>query len=259
MITSFSPLRVIVVDDEPLAREGLGLLLQQDPEVQLIASCAHGAEALEKITLLQPDLVFLDIQMPGMTGLEVAAQLPPQCLPTLMFVTAYDQYALQAFEANAIDYLLKPFDDERFFRTLAKAKRFARQATPQQLQQQLQVLLQHLPPQPQKYLQRILIRQNQGSLVIKIADIDWLQAQDYYVALYVGQKKYLHREPLQQVETQLDPQQFFRIHRSTIVNIDRIQSIQPYFNQEAVVLLQDGTQLKVSRSRREALQQLLHS
>ncbi|WP_207430861.1 LytR/AlgR family response regulator transcription factor [Sabulibacter ruber] len=254
-------IRTIVVDDEPLAREGLALLLESDPEIEVVATCGHGAEALEKISLLRPDLLFLDIQMPGMTGLEVASRLSAGQMPVIVFVTAYDQYALQAFEANAVDYLLKPFDDERFFRTLSKAKRFVqRNPSAEQLQLQLTQMLQQLaPPTPPRYLQRILVKEAQGQVVLKVSDIDWLQAEDYYVAIHLGRKKYLHREPLQQLETQLDPRQFVRIHRSTIVNIDRIQSLQTYFNQEAVAVLQDGTQLKVSRSRREPLQQQLES
>lgn len=256
-------IRAMVVDDERIACEGVKLLLSKDPDIKVVDTCTIGVDAIGRIRMYRPDLLFLDIQMPRVTGFDVLEALPPDERPITIFVTAYDQYALKAFEVNAIDYLLKPFDDARFYQTLEKAKLYYRQARSLELSEKLQSLIDHIhlsPPsvqQPPRYLTRLAIK-NAGEIIfLKVKDIDWIEADDYYVSIQAGGKRYLQRETLNNLEKQLDPEQFIRVHRCTIVNIDRIKSVQPHFNNEYVVVTQQGKRFRISRSRKEALKNLL--
>jgi two-component system LytT family response regulator len=199
-----------------------------------------------------PDLVFLDIQMPELDGFEVLESIEAERLPAIVFVTAFDQYALKAFEFHALDYLLKPFDDARFEKALRQAKLQVGQRELKDLSQRLV----ETTRQPQ-YLSRLLIKSAGRVFFLKTDEIDYVQAEDYYVKLHVGRKGHLLRETMNEMESKLDPAKFLRIHRSTIVNIERIRELQQHFNGEYIVVLHDGTEHKLSRSRREQLQTLL--
>jgi two-component system LytT family response regulator len=256
----------MIVDDELLARSAIRMLLKDDPEIQIVAEAGSGPEAVELITHHSPDLVFLDIQMPGMNGFDVLESLGTNNIPVVIFVTAFDQYAVKAFEVHALDYLLKPFDDARFEQALRQAKSHLEQGELNRLTQKLFELLEYrderVSEQPQarpKYLTRLMIKSASRIFFLKVDEIDWIGAEDYYVKLHVGRKSHLLRETMNDLETKLDPDKFVRIHRSSIVNMDRVKEMHPHFNSDYLVILQDGTELKLSRSRREQLQALLNS
>lgn len=261
-----APVRAMIVDDEPLARANIRLLLKDDAEVEVVAEAGSGPEAVELIAAHSPDLLFLDIQMPGMNGFDVLAKIDASKIPAIIFVTAFDQYALQAFEVHALDYLLKPFDDARFEKALRQAKAQVEQREINKLSQKLFALLEERQDAPEpraaeraagKYLTRLMIKSASRIFFLKVEEIDWIGAEDYYVKLHVGRKSHLLRETMNDLESKLDPEKFLRIHRSSIVNLDRIKEMHAHFNGDYVVILNDGTELKLSRSRREQLQSLL--
>lgn len=261
-------IRAMIVDDEPLARASIRLLLEPDPEVEVIAEAGSGSEAVGLIERHAPDLLFLDIQMPGMTGFDVLEKIDPTRIPAIIFVTAFDQYALRAFEVHALDYLLKPFDDARFEKALKQAKAQIEQREINKLSQKLFALLedrggheQQSEPRAErsKYLTRLMIKSASRIFFLKVDEIDWIGAEDYYVKLHVGRKSHLLRETMNELETKLDPEKFLRIHRSSIVNLDRVKELHAHFNGDYAVILLDGTELKLSRSRREQLQALLRT
>lgn len=258
-MTNDKPIRVMIVDDEPPARRNLRALLKCDPEVELIKECGNGKDAVESIHALVPDLVFLDVQMPELDGFAVLEQLAGQPLPVIIFVTAYDQYALKAFEVSALDYLLKPFSDERFRKALEQAKRQIAQQDASELGRKLLRLMSEVKTETPRYLTRLMIRTTGRVLFVRAEEIDWIEAYDNYVRLHTGGKAHLLRQTMNELEASLNPAQFARIHRSTIVNLDRVQELQPQFNGEALVVLRDGTELKLSRNRREALEQQLNT
>ena len=253
-------IRVLVVDDEPLARSGMVDLLRRDRELSVVGECGDGAEAVAAIGSLSPDLVLLDVQMPEADGFEVLRAVGADKMPAVVFVTAYDRFAVKAFEVNAVDYLLKPFDDERFKAAIERAKRNLRQETVKQLSHRLAGLLEpvsaedHVPP---RYLTRIIIKDAGRAFFLAVDELDWIEAADYYVKLHSRGKTHLLRQPLQSLETRLDPARFFRIHRSTVVNLDRVRELQTLFRGEHAVILQDGTKLKLSRNRKESLEAVL--
>jgi len=250
--------KALVVDDEVLARNRICDILKSDPEIQLVGQCSNGRQAVDAILEQAPHLLSLDVQMPEMDGFEVLAALPPNRLPTVVFVTAFDQYALRAFEVYALDYLLKPFDAERFNRTLQHAKAQIRQARGSALNQGLLDLLSELKEKPKAKLpDRLVIKTGGRVSFLKIAEVDWIESEGNYVRFHAGKETHLLRETLSQMEERLDSNQFLRIHRSTIVNLDRIKELQPWFHGEYRVLLQDGTQLLLSRKYREKLRHLL--
>jgi two-component system LytT family response regulator len=263
------PLRVLVVDDEPLARSGIADLVARDEELDVVGQCGDGQSAVEAIRTLEPDLVLLDIQMPEMDGFQVIQQVGPERMPAVIFITAYDQFAVRAFEVHALDYLLKPFDDERFAAAIARSKRALRDNEMGQLSLRLLGLLETtkrgtLPPAAgvssapgQPYLSRLVVKNAGRVIFVRIDEIDWIEAADYYVRLHVARKSHLLRETMSALEEQLDPARFFRVHRSAIVNLDRLVEIQPYFHGEHVLVLQDGSKLKLSRSRKEKLEAVL--
>ena len=231
-------IRALVVDDEPLARSNLAGLLRRHPEIESVRECATGMDAVEEIRRAKPDLVFLDVEMPECDGFDVLELLGADLPPAVVFVTAYDQYALRAFEAGALDYLLKPFDNARFDRALARAKeRIA--------------ALRIAPRKPD----RLAIKSAGQIVFVKIADIDWIEAADYYAALHVGAKSHLLRRSMADMEQELDPNVFCRIHRSTIVNLDRVQSLESTEDDEPIVVLEAGARLRMSRRYRKALQE----
>ena len=242
-------LRVLVVDDEAPARRRIRRLLAADEGVTVVGECADGASAIAMIDALRPDLVFLDVQMPERDGFEVVKAIPRTKLPAILFVTAYDQYALRAFDVHAVDYLLKPFTGERFRTALARAReRICRRAA----DAGLATLAATLRSRPD-YLTRLPIRAAGRTVFVEMGAVDWLEAADNYVRLHVKQREYLARETLGSLEARLDPERFVRIHRSVIVQIDRIAETRPTSHGDAEAVLQDGTRLTVSRTWRDAL------
>lgn len=264
-------IRTVIVDDEPLARDSVRLLLRRDPDIEIIAECGNGAEASSFLLAHRTDLLFLDIQMPEMSGFDVLRRLPPSSMPAVVFVTAFDEFAIEAFEVRALDYLLKPFDDERFMLALARAKSQIRQERIGEFSRRLLDLLEHHAGQDPTareeirsselrqeeqdgYLTRLMIKSGGRVLFLRVEDIVWIEAADNYVQLHIGQKKaHLLRETLNALEAKLSPSMFFRIHRSTIVNLNHVVELQPYANGDYVVLLDNGMKLKLSRGRYEKL------
>jgi two-component system LytT family response regulator len=249
-------IRVLIVDDEPLARGVLREMLQSDPEVEIVAECANGKEAVEAIKELAPDLLFLDIQMPEMGGFEVLAALSEGQTPHLVFVTAYDQYAVRAFEVHALDYILKPFDRERFEASWQRAKSQLQRERNGGVEQKILSLLEDLKAGT-KFLERLVIKSSGRIYFLETNEIDWIQAEGNYVSVHTGKKSHLLRETISSLENQLDPKKFLRIHRSAIVRIDRIKELQPWFHGEYHIVLHDGTQLTLSRNYRDRLQEAL--
>jgi len=255
------PIRTLIVDDEPMARASIRVLLGADPEIELVGECSSGADAVTAIAARAPELVFLDVQMPRMTGFEVLAAVGQARRFVVVFVTAYDSYALDAFDVHALDYVLKPFDDRRFHRAVERAKDQIRHARLDHLASELVHAMAGPAPADQPgaadHGERIAIRDGGRTVFVPLSEIDWIEAADYYVQLHVGAKSYLHREPMRDLEARLDPRRFVRIHRSTIVAIDRVAELRPSAHGDHCVRLRDGTDLKLSRARRSQLRALL--
>jgi two-component system LytT family response regulator len=250
-------IRALIVDDEPIAREGLRTLLAAERDIEVIGECGNGRQAVKAIREQSPDLVFLDVQMPQMDGFDVIDEIGASRMPAVVFVTAYDQYALKAFEINAMDYLAKPFDEERLQKTLERARRFFQQAGLQELQQRLGALLQGLEREAPKQPERFVLKSAGRISFVTADEIDWIEAAGNYVRLHVGRESHLLRETMNAIADRLDPAQFLRIRRSVIVRIDRIKQLQPLFKGEYLVTLKDGTDLTSSRRYRESLSPLL--
>ena len=248
-------LRVLIVDDEPPARERIRGLLADSRDITVIGECESGIDAVAAIRELAPDLVFLDVQMPGLDGFGVLDALQGERLPALVFVTAYDAYAVRAFEVHALDYLLKPFDRDRFSATLERARNALAGNLPESAESIAVPLTDGEPDRPP--LRRLLGRREGRLIVLRVPEIDWIESAANYVSLHVGKENYLVRETLQSLEGRLDPDQFIRIHRSTIVNLDRVQEIEPYFHGDYIVRLRDGQRLTLSRTYRERVQRHL--
>ncbi|HSB11940.1 MAG TPA: LytTR family DNA-binding domain-containing protein [Blastocatellia bacterium] len=248
--------RTLIVDDESLARERIRDMLTRDPEIEVVGECANGEEAIKAINLLSPKLVFLDVEMPGIDGFGVLEALPPDQIPTTIFVTAYDQYAVRAFEVFALDYLLKPFDQERFDKALARAKCHLSCLRSDAISQRILNALEEIKTRP-IHLERLVIKMNGHVFFVKADEIDWLEAEGNYVRLHTGKESYLLRDTISALETQLDPKRFIRVHRSAIVNVDRITELQPWFHGEYRIILREGVQLTLSRTYREKLHELL--
>jgi two-component system, LytTR family, response regulator len=234
-----SPIQALVVDDESLARRNLTVLLDRDPDIGSVSECASGLEAIEEIRKSKPDLVFLDVQMPECGGFDVLEMLGSNLPPTIIFVTAYDEYALRAFEAGALDYLLKPFDDARFGRALNRAK---------------EKLAHYLPPQ-QRAAERLVVRSQGQVLFLSVADIDWIEAAGYYACLHVGSETHVLRRSLSELESDLGDERFIRIHRSVIVNLERIHGLKLQAEGEYQVVLNSKVRLRLSRRYRKRLQE----
>jgi two-component system LytT family response regulator len=248
-----SKTRVLIADDEPLARERLRMLLADEDWIDIVAECADGASAIGAIEKLHPDLVFLDVQMPGATGFDVIQTVGVTRMPFVIFVTAYDRYALKAFDVHALDYLLKPFDRDRFQQAVIRARQQLERQTSGELERRLLALVRELKPAPQ-HLDRFVVKSSGRVFFVRTEEIDWIEAAGNYVKLHVGTDAHLFRETMNSIEAKLDPHHFFRIHRSHIVNMERIKELQPWFNGEYVVVLQSGLRLTLSRGYREKLQ-----
>lgn len=244
-------IKTIIVDDVELARDKIKILLE-DPDIEIIAECENGREAVETIQKLKPELVFLDVQMPKIGGFDVIEKIGVEKMPTVIFVTAYDEFALRAFEVNAIDYLLKPFDAERLAKAIARAKREIKRETNDNIDGRLRKLLQEIKAEPE-YLKRIPVKNTRGTTFVMTDEIDWIASAGHYVELHVGQETHLIREKLSNLETRLDPKIFMRIHRSTIVNLNQIKSVYPLFSGDQMIVLKDGQELNLSRTYHDKL------
>lgn len=252
-------IRVLIVDDEPLARERVRALLEGLPDIECVGECADGLSAVTTIRKNPPDIVLLDVQMPELDGFGVISQLAGGTMPAVIFVTAYDRFALKAFEVHAVDYLLKPFDKERFVTAIHRAVEQVKRQQAGELSQRLTALLADVrPEQPKpKGIDRIAVKSSGRVVFVKVDEVDWVEAADNYVNLHVGAENHLHRETMSSLESQLPPEKFMRISRSTIVNMDRIRELQPLFHGEYSVILRNGTKLTLSRSYRDKLDQLM--
>ena len=239
-------LRALIVDDEPLARRCVGRFLKNDPEVMVVAECGDGETAVNSIRAGKPDLVFLDIEMPEMDGFEVVRQVSPERMPATIFVTAYDRYALRAFDINATDYLLKPVERGRFERALVRAKERIAARLPHEVNQRVMAALEQVKRQDE-YLERLPVAENGRILLVKTIEIDWVEAEGNYARLHVGPRTYEIRETLTTLDQRLNPRDFLRIHRSTIVNVHRIREIQPWFHGYHLVVLESGQRFRMSR------------
>ena len=249
-------IRTLIVDDELAGREGIRQLLAADPEIVVAGECANGREAAAAIRDVTPDLVFLDVQMPELDGFEVLREVGVERAPAIVFVTAFDQYAIRAFDVHAIDYLLKPFTDERFRQSLDRAKLQVRQGRLGELSQKLAALLGHAGPSRAvraPYLDRLLVKSGGKVTLLPVGEIEWIDAEGDYVRIHVGKTWHLLRETMKNLEGQLDATRFVRIHRSTIVNLEKVKELQPFFRGEYVVVLHNGTTLKLSRGYRDNL------
>ena len=249
---------VLVVDDEPLARQGIRRLLEADPEVEIIGECADGSEAIEAIRDKRPDIVCLDVQMPECDGFQVLEAIDEESMPIVIFITAYDQHAVRAFEVHALDYLLKPFEDERFSEALQRAKSQIAQEKTGETVQKIARMLTAVRGGEARH-DRIMVKSAVHITFLRVKEIDWVEAQGDYVSLHCQGKKHLIREKISDMEEQLPPDGFTRIHRSTLVNVARIKEMQPLFHGDYTVVLLDGTRLTMSRSFRDKVfQQLTH-
>jgi len=256
--------RILIVDDEPPARERLRQLAAQEEGVEVAGLCGDAAEAAEAIKRIRPDLVFLDVQMPHGGGFGVIESVGAERMPLTIFVTAYDDHALHAFETGAVDYLVKPFDDDRFFRSLERARQMLATRDAAEFGKRLQAVAAALAPGHQpvpaasgKFLDRLVIKNGHRVSLLPVTDIDWIGGAGPYAEVHAGQQMHTLRISLTELESRLDPQFFQRIHRSTIVNIDRVRELQEYFRGEYIAILVDGTKLKLSRGRRAALEERL--
>jgi len=249
-------IRTLVVDDEPLARERLTSLLAAEPGIEVLGQCRDGEEAVRGIMDHTPDLVFLDVQMPAMNGFEVIEAVGSERMPLVIFVTAYDQHALKAFQVRALDYVLKPFDRERFQEALQRARAQIQRDETGDLGRRLLALVKDLR-RDQPKTDRLVVKSGGRLFFLRTDEIDWIEAAGNYVRLHVGTTSHLLRETMNAIEGRLDAEKFFRIHRSRIVNMERIQEMQPWLNGEYAVVLRTGTRLTLSRGYREKLQERL--
>jgi two-component system, LytTR family, response regulator len=253
-------MRTLIVDDEPAARAGLRHLLSADPDIAVVGECRDGREAVAAMRDAGPELVFLDVQMPELDGFGVLRAVGEERLPVVVFVTAYDQYALRAFEVHAVDYLLKPFTDDRFREALRQAKLQVRRARLGELSRQVAALVAdgaatgQAAGSPAAVRDRLVVKTGGGVTLVPMADIDWIDADGDYVRIHAGKAAHTVRETMHHLESELDPGRFVRIHRSTIVNLERIKELQPFYRGEFVAVLHDGTRLKLSRGCRDTLE-----
>jgi two-component system LytT family response regulator len=239
-------LTTLIVDDEPLAREGLRMLLAEDPEVAAIHEAKDGREAVAAIQSARPDLVFLDVQMPEMDGFAVDAEVGAERMPAVVFVTAHDRYAIQAFEINAIDYLLKPVTEERFRQALARAKARLNSRPVDDASRQILSLLETIAS-PRQYLKRLAVRSAGKTVFVDVEDVDWIEAAENYVQLHAGRAGHLIHVTMNTLEKSLDPEMFVRVHRSVIVNVKRIKELQPALHGEYAITLANGVRLQSGR------------
>ena len=254
--------RVLVVDDEPLARRMVAALLENDDEIESVVECADARAAREMIARQRPDIVFLDIEMPEVTGMDIAADVADEG-PVIVFITAFSRYATEAFEVDAIDYVLKPFSDQRFTEALQRAKRRVRERRLGDLASQLATLSSELRPadgglsknSEEGYLKRLAFKHDDRTIVVKTSDVVWIEAEDYYVRIHSKRGRHLVRASLSSLEARLDPREFLRVHRAAIVNVEEVREVQD--KGTLAIVLSDGTEVPVSRSRKSIVESAL--
>jgi two-component system LytT family response regulator len=251
-----SALTAVIADDEPLARERIRTLLAAFPEVAVVGEAGDGNEAVAKVRELKPSLLFLDVQMPERDGFGVLEKLPSAATPAVVFVTAYDAFALKAFEVHAVDYLLKPFTRSRFTRAMDHVLKKLERSTAAGIDPEVLALLASIRAQ-RRTEGRVAIRRGEAVYFVRIADIEWLEASGNYVKIHAGGQEHLLRDTLKNFEERLDPDRFLRVHRSAIVNVDSIQRLEPWFHGEYAVVLRDGTRLMSSRTYSERLRKII--
>jgi len=247
-------LRALIVDDEPLAREWVRGAVAEDQELEVIGECGNGFEAAEAIWRLKPDLVFLDVQMPGLDGFGVLEALSPEEIPAIVFVTAFDQYAVRAFEAQAVDYLMKPFSRERLEEAVRRVRELMKGRSLEDFRESIGKIVEKIR-RDRSYPEWVLLKAEGKNVFVKVKDIDWIESSRNNVRIHVGQTIYLLHETTSAIAQRLDPKKFLRIHRSSIVNIERIKELHPWFNGDYAVILRDGTQLTLSASYRDRLRE----
>jgi two-component system LytT family response regulator len=246
-MTDTTKIRTVIVDDEELARDRIHTLLELQADVEIVGVCTDGPSAVEMIDRTQPDLVFLDVQMPGMDGFEVVDNLERTKMPAVVFVTAHDAHALRAFEIHALDFLLKPFDQTRFEKALERARgQLSQTKGTTVLDSRLVTLLEELHEE-RKYSERLIVKSSGRVFFVRTEEIDWVEASGNYVKIHTKSDAHLLRESMKNMEAKLDPKTFVRIHRSAIVNIDHIKELEPWFHGEYIVIMRDGTRLTASR------------
>ncbi len=253
------PISVLIVDDEALARQRIRDLLKDSADVEIAGECSTGSDAIETIVRLKPDIVFLDVQMPGVDGVAVAekiSQASDAFVPLFIFVTAYDQYALRAFELHALDYLLKPFDRDRFRIAFDRARKQLASREKELNDSKILRMLEDMSARS-RYLDRIVLNSNNRSVVVRTDEIDWIEAEGNYVRIHFGKQASLLRETLSKLESQLDPRKFTRIHRSRIVNIDHIRELQPWSHRGCRIVMLNGAELPLTRTYRDEVYRLL--
>lgn len=246
-------IRALIADDEALARRRLRQFIAEVPDIEIVGECEDGRRAVSLVKSLAPDLLFLDVQMPLLDGFGVIREVGAGSVPAVVFVTAFDQFALRAFEAHALDYLLKPFGRERFMQAVGRARRQIGDAN---VKQRLDSLIGGLSERT-RYSARLAVKARGRTVILLTDEIDWVGAADNYLELHAGTSSYVVRETMSQLQSKLDPQKFVRIHRSTLVNVERVKELHPMFAGDQVVLLHDGTKLQVSRTHRQRLMALL--
>ena len=255
-VNAEATVRALIVDDEPLARDCVRLALERQPGIEVVGECADGEQAVEAILAERPDLVFLDVQMPGLDGFGVLERVGVERMPAVVFVTAFDEHALRAFTVHAADYVLKPFDDARFADAVRHARRQLRPGGQDELRRRLEALLAEAKgaatPAP-PFATRLMVTVKDRIRFVRTEDVEWLEAAGNYVRIHTGGQSHLVRATLAGLAEQLDPARFVRIHRSTVVNVDRIREVQQWFGGDYLAILEDGHQLRVSRSYRDAL------
>lgn len=244
------PLRVLIADDEPLARERVRGFLEGTPDTEVVRECASGTEALQAIVEASPEVVFLDVQMPGLTGFEVLQALPEGVAPAIVFTTAHDQFALEAFEVNAVDYLLKPFKPARFQQALERARLAVRARTPAQANRQLSQWLHQRAPLPPGQ-RRLMVKDTDRVVFVRLEDIDWIEAAGNYAVLHVGKACHVLRETMSRLEEELPESLFFRVSRSAFIHLQRIRELQPLPGGQHVIILQDGQKITMTRPLRD--------
>ena len=247
-------IRALIVDDEPLAREWVRSAVAEDPELEVLGECGDGFEAAEAIRRLKPDLVFLDVQMPGLDGFGVLEALSPEEIPAVVFVTAFDQYAVRAFEAQAVDYLMKPFSKERVEEAVRRVRELVKGKSLEDFRESVAKIVEKIR-RDRSFPEWVLLKADGKNVFVKVKDIDWIESSRNNVRIHVGQTIYLLHETTSAIASRLDPKKFLRIHRSAIVNIERIKELHPWFNGDYAVVLRDGTQLTLSSSYRDRLKE----
>jgi two-component system LytT family response regulator len=249
--------KVLIVDDEPLARRGIRARLKRFTDFVVVGDCEDGVSGVEAIKHHQPDVVFLDIEMPGMSGFDMLAKLPKKTLPLVIFLTAYGEYALSAFEVHAFDYLLKPIDNARFAESIVRARQRLKLKAADSVDERVNSLLSELNKRDRRYVERFMVRVGSRITFVLADEIDWIEAVGDYAGLHIGERRRLLRGTLNALEARLDPTKFVRIHRSSIVQASRIKELQTLPNRELRIRLTNGTDLKVSRTYRERLDRWL--